>query len=574
MKTAMRAQFASFWRLLRWLIPLKGWIALAVLLGFATIGSGIGLMATSAYLISEAALHPSVAALSVAIVGVRFFGIARAVFRYLERYVSHHVTFRLLTNIRVWFYSALEPLAPARLLHYHSSNGTTMSSGNLLSSIIADIETLQDFYVRAIAPPLVAACSALALWFFLGAFDPRFALVLLSFYLVAAILVPLFVYVLAQRVAQQVITLRAMLSTLAVDSIQGIADLLAFGQEQQQQQRMATLQEQLNHMQRAHAWIGGMQSALTSWLMNMAMWTMLLVAIPQVQSGHLNGVLLAMLALVTLASFEAVMPLAPAMQHLGSSLEAARRLFTLVDVTPAVHDPTTPSPRPQHYDLAIRNLRFRYNEQEPYVLDNLQLNIAEGQSLALLGPSGAGKSTLAHLLLRFWDYTEGQITLGGYALHDYTQDDIHRLMSVVEQDTHLFNTSIRENILLARHDASEAELIEAAQQAGLHQFVQSLPQGYDTPIGEQGLLLSGGERQRIAIARALLKDAPFLILDEPTANLDAITEQAIMHSLKTLMQQRTTLLITHRAVNATFADRAMFLQENERVAVSPGHLLG
>ncbi len=559
----MKRQHKIFWLLLKLLAPLKGWVILAVLLGVATIISGIGLMATSAYLISEAALHPSVAALSVAIVGVRFFGIARAVFRYLERYTSHHVTFRLLTNLRVWFYSALEPLAPARLLHYHNSDGTTLSSGDLLSRIIADIETLQDFYVRVVAPPLVAACVALALWFFLGAFDPHFAFVLLSFFLLAAILVPLLVYLLAQRTARQAITLRAQLHTLTIDTVQGITDLLAFGQEQRQQEHMTIVQRELDAVQRTHAWIGGMQNALTTWLMNLAMWTMLLVAIPYVHNGQLNGVYLALLVLVTLASFEAVLPLAPAAQYLGSSLAAAERLFALVDIPPAVHDPIEPSPLPQRFDLAVHNLRFRYHEQEPYILNDLSLTIPQGQSLALLGPSGAGKSTLAHLLLRFWDYTEGQITLGGHALHDYTQDTIHNLISVVEQDTHLFNTSIRENILLARHDASDSELFTAARQAGLHEFVQSLPLGYDTPVGEHGLLLSGGERQRIAIARALLKDAPLLILDEPTANLDALTEQTIMQHLQTLMQSRTTLLITHHAANAAYADYIVHLRDGK-----------
>ncbi len=566
-------------RLLAMAVPLKGWMMLASILGCLTIVSGIGLMATSAYLISAAALHPSVAALSVAIVGVRFFGIARGVFRYLERYLSHSVTFQLLARIRVWFYQTLEPLAPARLMTLRRGKLTAYSSGDVLSRMVSDIETLQHLYVRLIAPPIVAALVGLLMWWFLGAFAGGVVLVFLLFYLMAGIGVPCLTYALSQRTAQRIIQIRSELNTVLVDGIQGLADLIAFGREVAYAERIQKLNRSLVHHQTRLAWLGGMQNGLGKLLTNLALWTMLIVAamhlVPQslegcmgtkmhcplVRSGQLNGIYLASLALATVASFEAVLPLASAMQQLGSSQEAGKRLFEIVDASPSVRDTTAVAPTPQSYDIAVQNLSFRYAPDAPLALENISFTLPQGQCLALVGPSGAGKSTIANLLLRFWDYEQGSILLGGHELRDYRQQDLARLVSVVSQDTHLFNTTIRENLLLAKPEASHQELEQAAQHACIHDFIESLPQGYETRVGEQGLCLSGGERQRLALARAFLKDAPLLILDEATANLDALTEQEVLHAIQTLRQGRTTLVITHRLTGLAMADQVIVLDQ-------------
>ncbi len=218
------------------------------------------------------------------------------------------------------------------------------------------------------------------------------------------------------------------------------------------------------------------------------------------------------------------------------------------------------SPVPTNYDLELRHLSFRYAYQGPDVLNDISFDIPQGRCVAIVGPSGAGKSTIASLLLRLWDYEQGSIQLGGYELRGYHQEDVHRLISVVEQHTHLFNATIRENLLIARPEASQAEIEEAARQASIHDVIEALPQGYDTWIGEQGLKLSGGERQRLAIARALLKDAPIMILDEPTANLDTCTEHEVLRAIHHLMEGRTTLMITHRLVGLERADEILVMQ--------------
>ena len=533
--------------LLRLAAPLWRWMALSALLGFLTVASSIGLMAASAWIITRAALHPSIAALQVAIVGVRAFGIARGGFRYLERLVSHEVTFRLLARIRVWFYRALEPLAPARLMQYRS--------GDLLARLVADIETLQEFYGRVIAPPAVAVLVGALIAALLWGYDPRLALVALIFFVAAGVALPLLARRLSRRAGRALVAARADLNAALVEGIQGVADLVAFGQEARQLAQVGALSERLGRQQARLARIDGLQNALGGLLATLAALAVLWAAIPLVE-----GIDLAVLALIVMASFEAVAPLSAAFQHLESSAAAAQRLIEVVSVAPAVADPPEPAPLPDAFDLVVENLRFRYAPDAPPALDGVSFTLRQGRCLAVVGPSGAGKSTLVNLLLRFWDYQEGRITLGGRDLRALGQDDVRRLIGVVTQQTHLFNATLRENLCLARPDATEAEMIEAARRAQIHDFIAALPQGYDTRVGELGLRLSGGERQRVAIARALLKDAPILILDEATANLDAVTAREVLRAIQSLAQGRTTLFITHWRDEAAFADAVLTLR--------------
>jgi ATP-binding cassette subfamily C protein CydC len=547
----------NFWRLVKMTLPLKGWVVLATLLGLATIAAGVGLMATSAYMISAAALHPSVAALSLAVVGVRFFGIARGVFRYLERYVTHHLTFRLLARWRVWFYRAVEPLAPARL--------SKQRSGDLLSRVISDIETLQNFYGRVLAPPLVAALAAIGMWILLGAFNPLFAATLLFFYFLAGVGVPLLAYGLGNKVSAEIVVARGELNALMVDSLQGMAEIVAFGRENDFELRLADANKRLIKLQNRANLVNALQNSLGTFLMNLAVWVMLIVAIPFVRDGSLNGVYLALLALASLASFEAIMPLPQAAQQLGGSLEAGRRLYEIADSQPPTAPANSEYTPVENYSIEFDHVRFRYEENEPEVLAGINFRLKEGDCLALVGPSGAGKSSVGNLLLRFWNYQEGHIRLGGRELRDMPQDEIINLIGVVSQHTHLFNTSIRQNLLIARPKATQEELEAAAKMAQIHDFIMSLPKGYDTQAGEMGLKLSGGERQRLAIARAFLKDAPILLLDEATANLDTLTEQEVLKSLDLLRKGRTTILITHRLTGLEMADEIIALREGKVV---------
>ncbi len=547
-------------RLVEQMRPLWRWMALSALLGVLTIASSLGLMTLSAYLISEAALHPAFSSLAIAIVSVQLLGVLRGMLRYMERLVSHDTTFRLLSRLRIWFYSKIEPLVPARLVALTREGLQDFTSGDLLSRLVADIDTLQEFYIRIIAPPIVALIIGVIMWFVLGAFNALLGLTLLAFYLLAAVGVPLLTYLLSRKMGHRIITTRSALRMTLLDSIQGVADLLAFNHEQEQMRKAQQLNKRLVSLQRRMAWIEGLREALGILLVDGCAWTMLIVAIPLVRSGRLSGVLLAVLVLATIGTFETIPPLTTAAQFLGSSLKAGQRLFDVIDTQPVVREPAGLSPTPSDYGLDIRHLSFRYPGQNNEVLSDISFSLPQGQCVALVGPSGAGKSTIANLLLRFWEYEHGSIRLGGRELRDYHQRDLLPLIGVVEQRTHLFNATIRENLLIARSDASQAEVEEAVKQANLAETVASLPQGYDTLIGEQGLKLSGGERQRLAIARAFLKGAPILIFDEATANLDTRTEHEVLLAMRRVMQGRTALLITHRLVGLDMTDEILVLQ--------------
>ena len=538
-------------------------ILLATLLGVATVASNVGLMSTAAFIIARAALQPSIAELQIAIVGVRFFGIVRGLFRYSERLVSHDVNLRLLARLRVWFYEKLEPLAPARLMHYRS--------GDLLARIVADVETLEDLFVRVLAPPLVALAVMVGMGLWFGHWSAALALVLVAVMLLSGLVLPVLARWLGKRDGAALVATRAELNVALVDAIQGSGDLLAFGQEETQRRRIGQLGRQLAAIQARMARLAGLQAGLASFVLQLGILGVLVVAIPLVSNSTLDGVVLAVLVLAVIASFEAVLPLPSAFQYLERSLAAGRRLFEIVDAEPAVTDPE----RPQHpagadYSLVVRDLTFRYQPGERPALSSVDFELQPGRTLAVVGPSGAGKSTLVNLLLRFWDYREGSIRLGDCELREMAQDEVRQLIAVVSQRTTLFNASIRDNLLLARPGAGDQDLIQAAQQAQVHEFIMSLPQAYDTWVGEQGLRLSGGERQRIAIARAILKDAPIFLLDEAAANLDAVTEQAVGEALRALAGRRTTLVVTHRLPGLEAADEILVLNQG-RVAERGRH---
>jgi ATP-binding cassette subfamily C protein CydCD len=551
-------------RLIKLLIPYTGRILLSMLLGFATIASGIGLMATSAYIISAAALHPSIADLQVAIVGVRFFGLSRGIFRYLERLVSHDVTFRLLARWRVWFFQALEPLAPARLQQYHS--------GDLLTRVIGDIGTLESFYVRAIAPPLVAVAVMIAMALTFSSFGSFYAWCLIAFLILAGVGLPLLMSLITHNLGPKIIQARTNLNQEIIDGIQGLPDLLTFRPLDQQIHRVSQASNHLTRLQSRMARLSSFQSASVLLLANLCMVTVLISAIYSTSRDQLPGVFLGVLALAALTSFEAVQPLPSAAQHLESNRAAAQRLYELVDAEPVVKDSLDPSPLPVDNHLAIQDISFQYPRSRSddtawsgFRLDDISFKLSPGKHLAIIGPNGSGKSTLINLLQRFWEYHLGSIQLNGIDFHQLKQEDIRSRISTSHQNTYLFTATIKENLLIARPDASYEDMIHASQAAQLHDLVQSLPEGYDTWIGEHGLRLSAGERQRIAIARTFLKGAPLLILDEPTTNLDSTTEAAVLDSIQKLSHGRSTIMITQRFIGLDSVDEILVLQNGKLV---------
>ncbi len=539
----------------------RRWILVGALLGFAAIGSSIGLMAVSAYLIAKSALVTNVAEVALVVTTVRVLAISRAVARYLERYATHRATLRILTALRVWFYRAIEPLAPARLAAHHT--------GDLLTRIVSDIDTLEDFYVRVLVPPVVAVLVTSFASLLLGAFDPLLGLALLAFLVVTGVLLPAASRRLSRAAAAAVIDDRARLGALLVDEVRGVADLVVLGEDMRHRARVLAAGRAIDRAGERLAQVRGLNAALVALFTSLAAVTVLAIAIPLVTGDRLDGVLLAVIPLAAMASFEAVAPLSLSAQLLDGTERAAARLFELVDAPPEVVDPATAAEPPTGHDVEIRGLRFRYADGEANVLDGLDLKIPTGGRVALVGASGAGKSTLVDLLLRFRAYDEGEIRIGGREIRTCRADDVRRMLGVVSQQVHLFNVSVRDNLAVANPDATDAEIEAACRMAQVHEAIVGLPEGYETLVGEDGVRLSGGERQRLAVARAILKGAPILVLDEATANLDVLTERRLLDSLAPFLAGRTTLVISHRPSVAEHVDRVILL-ENGRAAEAAG----
>ncbi|MEO8973425.1 MAG: thiol reductant ABC exporter subunit CydC [Ktedonobacteraceae bacterium] len=549
----------TFLRLLSFLAAFRWLVALAILLGSVMIASNMLLLGMAAYLIAASALGPLIVTLTIPIYIVRFMSVSRAGSRYAERLTAHKVTFRLLARLRAWVYRHLEPLSPTYL--------QTQRSGDILTSLVTDVDELQNVYLRVVSPIIVAILISILTFALFAIFSTVMAWVAVVFLVVTGCGVPLLSGWLARGLGKQQLAIRAELNAQIVDGIQGVQDLLAFGQAGTQLKTLTELEQRLGKIQQRMAFINGLQQALNDLLMNLALWSLLILAIPLVLSKAIDGVYLAFLALIILASFEAVQPLGQAFQMLGHSVAAGERLFKITNAVPQVQEPVVPLPIPdatlQEKGLTLKfdHVHFAYHADEGEVVQDVSFEVLPGKRVAIVGASGAGKSTLVNLLLRFWDPTEGTIQLNGQPIQQYALEDLRSLIGVVSQDTHLFNDTIRGNLLLARPEATDSEMEQALEQAQLSEFIHQLPRGLTTWAGEQGLRLSGGERQRLAIARALLKNAPLLILDEATANLDPITEHALLDALDMLMKGRTTLVITHRLVDMERMDEILVLNE-------------
>ena len=530
----------TIFRLLGLLGPYRFRVALAVLLGVATVAGNVGLLSTAAYVISAAAVVSYISLLTIPIYLVRFFSVSRSFSRYFERLVSHDLTFRLLGNLRSWFYVRLTPLAPALLEGYRS--------GDLLSRLVEDVEELENLYMRAVSPVLVAAVVWGLAFAVLYPFDPALAITVLVFLAAAGVGAPLLVWALSRGLGRRQLELRSELYSRIVEGTQGVQDLLAFGREEEQGRQIEVLNSKLARIERRQALISGLHDSSGDLLTNLAMLVTLVLAIPLVAGGEVHGIYLAFLALVALGVFEAATPLGAAFQTIGRTTAAGERLFEVSDSEPTIRNPKSPLPVPEDFTLRFDNVSFRYGEGDPFSLEDVSFALEPGRKVAVVGPSGSGKSTLANLILRFRDPQGGEIRLGGRSLSEYAQEDVRRLVSVVPQSTHVFNDTLRNNLLLADPEANDEALELALERARISSFIGRLPDGLDTYVGEHGSRLSGGERRRLAVARALLKDAPLLLLDEPTANLDTVTELEVLASVWEAARDRAALLVTHRLV--------------------------
>ncbi|WP_329400615.1 thiol reductant ABC exporter subunit CydD [Streptomyces melanogenes] len=537
---------------------LRGRLALALVLGALALGSAVGLMAVSGWLISRASEQPPVLYLMVAVTATRAFGIGRAVFRYAERLVSHDAVLRMLAEVRVAVYRRLERIAPAGL--------RSTRRGDLLSRLVADVDQLQDYWLRWALPAAVAVVVSVASAGFTAWLLPEAGAVLAVGLLVAGVAVPMVSGACARRAERQLAPARGHLATRVADLLTGTGELTvagALGRRTRDAKDADSALTRIASRAAAATALGGGLSALTCGLTVVAA---ALVGVQAVAAGRLDGVRLAVVILVPLAAFEAVNGLPLAVQARQRVRRSAERVYEVLDAPVPVREPEHPAASPASpFPLEVRGLAARYDGQSRDALSDFTLTLTPGRRVAVVGTSGSGKTTLAQVLLRFLDAREGTYRIGGKDAAELAGDDVRRLVGLCAQDAHLFDSSVRENLRLARTDADEDALRDALAAARLLDWVDGLPDGLDTLVGEHGARLSGGQRQRLALARALLADFPVLVLDEPAEHLDLATADALTADLLRATQGRTTVLITHRLRGLDAVDEVVVLAEGRVV---------
>ncbi|WP_295869081.1 thiol reductant ABC exporter subunit CydD [uncultured Veillonella sp.] len=543
------------WRLLfSVLSPAKWSLVLALIFTFLTVFMNVGLLTVSAWLLASAALQPGLTYLSLAIVGVRFFGVSRAVCRYFERYTSHRMAFQGLYGLRVWFYAHLEPLAPAILKRF--------GAGDMLGRIMGDIEVLQFFYLRTIIPPVAAIALTVLVAYGVSTIDSTLVMPIVLAALLLGLILPFVVYIHNKQSLTEIGPQQGEYKSLLSDTMDSLEDVISYGNEDLVYHRI----QHMMHIVDTNKGVieRGMNLGNTLFLGGVQI-TVVIVAIlaANALTGAWASVMVAVAAIGTQAWFEALQPMIAAVHHGAESKVATSRLMALANEPMPVVDPKAPKPFNANRDITFTDVSFGYN-QDRCIYEHLRLGIKQGQSVAIVGASGSGKTTLFNMLERLYDYG-GSIHVGDVELKDISIDTWRNALGTITQDTYIFHASFEDNIRLARPDASATDLERAIDRASLRSVVDSLPVGLNTIVGSGGHGLSGGERQRVALARLFLRNPQIVLLDEPLEGLDQVTRKALHRDLMEYVKDKTCLYITHQLEGLEQMDRILFMDKGQIV---------
>ncbi|BDU37700.1 heme ABC transporter ATP-binding protein/permease CydC [Vibrio nigripulchritudo] len=536
----------------------KHWfgLSLGMLLAFATLFASIGLLTLSGWFIAASA----VAGLTIAretfnymLPGafVRGFAMSRTAGRWGERVVSHNATFKLLTDLRIFFYEKLTPLIPGKVANIRDAD--------LLNRLVADIDAMDHVYLRLISPLVVSVLGIASLTLFLCWFDPVLGLTLGGILLALVLIWPVIFYKLGKLNGQQLTLNKSELRIATLDWLQGHSELVLFGVESRYRDNIDSKQSALMENQAKHARITGLASSLLMLASGLTLVLMLWIAADGV-GGRAPDPFIAMIAFATMASFEILMPVAGAFQYLGQTVTSARRLNEIIHADPEVQFVTNETPQPDKFDIQLSDVTFGYEADAP-VLNNLDLHVGHGQKVAIVGQTGSGKSTLLQLVTRIWDAQSGQVAIGGRDVKQWSESALRASTSVVSQRVDVLNGSLRDNLTIALPEAEDAQLIDVLEQVGLSKLNED--KGLDTWLGEGGRQLSGGEKRRIGIARAVLRQSPIVLMDEPTEGLDKQTEQQMMQLFDKHFSDKTVIFITHRLVGLEKMDLVCLMEQGQ-----------
>ena len=555
------------WFFLKLFKPHRVWLVGGIFLSLLTALAAIALLTLSGWFISSSAIAGLAAVDGNGLVfnfmlpaaQIRALAITRTVGRYGERLVTHEATFRVLAGIRSWFFQQLIPLVPGRL--------AALRSGDLLSRMTADIDALDALYLRLLAPAIVAIIGVTAVTVFLAFYAPVISLATGLMLLIASVATPWVFNRLGRAGAEEIVVLAANFRIRQIDMMQGLADLIANQAYGRFSDFLERFSDRMINTQRQNNRLSAISSACTFLLSQITLLTVLVLAAILFKDGLLSGSDLALVVFCVIAAFELVTPLPLAMQMLAKTQKAARRIRQVTEMSPTITVGYPPLPSgegrgegiqrltlPNRYDLQLTDISFRYSEQQDSVLNNISLNIPQGGKIAIVGANGSGKTTLLHLLMRYYDPDQGSVILAGQNIKLLDADELMTCFGVLSQRSQLFAATIKENLLIAKPNASATELDAAIKAAGLENFIGYLPEGLETWVGESGVKVSGGEARRIALARLYLKNAPILILDEPTEGLDSDTEREVFTALADFAKDKTMVMVTHREAGLGLVD--------------------
>ncbi len=537
----------------------KHWfgLSLGMLLAFLTLAASIGLLTLSGWFISAAA----VAGLTIARetfnymlpgAGVRGAAMARTAGRWGERVVSHNATFKLLTDLRIFFFEKLSPLIPGRV--------STMRDADVLNRLVADVDAMDHVYLRLISPVIVGIFGILSLTAVLAFFDWHLAMLLGCTLTVMLLVWPILFYKLGKNNGTHLTHHKAELRVATLDWLQGYSELSIFGAEERYRNLIFEKQKQLLSNQFVNANLTGLASGVLMLVNGLTLIMMLWFAADGV-GGRAPDPWIALFAFATMASFEVLMPIAGAFQHLGQTLTSARRLNEVILATPDVVFPEHSKRKANSLNIEFEKVHFSYPDGQNKVLKDLSLSLPLGSRTAIVGQTGSGKSTLIQLLCRYWDVNQGEIRIGGAALQHWSESDLRAAITVVSQRVDVLNGTLRDNLLMAAPEATDEQLVDVLKKVDLSGLLEK--PGLDAWLGDGGRQLSGGEKRRIGIARALLRDAPILLLDEPTEGLDKRTEQKVMALFNQHFANKTVVFITHRLIELENMDNICLMEQGE-----------